>query len=124
MRRREFIAGLGGVAAWPLAARAQQGERVRRLGVLMPYDERDPYAAAFLSAFVPALAELGWSHGRNLRIDYRWAAGNVDRVLLYAKELVSMQPDVLLAESSRQTAALQQHTPTIPIVFVFVSDPI
>jgi putative tryptophan/tyrosine transport system substrate-binding protein len=124
MRRREFIAGLGGVATWPLAVSAQQGDGVRRIGVLLPFNENDSYVMAFLSAFARGLAELGWSDGRNLRTDVRWAAGNLDRVGMYAKELVGLQPDVILADSTPQTAALQRETQTIPIVFVTVSDPV
>ena len=124
MRRREFIAGLGGAAAWPLAARAQQPDRMRRIGVLMAWDENDPEAKACLSGFTQGLAELGWTDGRNLRMDVRWAAGNVDRMRMFAKELVDLQPDVILANSTPVTAALQRETRTIPIVFVTVSDPV
>jgi putative tryptophan/tyrosine transport system substrate-binding protein len=123
MRRREFIVGLG-TASWPLAARAQQVERVRRVGVLLPWSGDEPHARAWLSAFVKALAELGWGEGRNLRMDVRWAAGNLDRVRSYAKDLAGLQPDVILVESTPQTAALQRETRTIPIVFVVVSDPV
>jgi putative ABC transport system substrate-binding protein len=124
MRRREFIAGLGGAAVWPLAARAQQGDRVRRVGVLLPWGKDEPHARARLSAFVIAFAELGWSGGRNRRMDVRWAAHDLGRVRSYAKELVGLQPDVILVESTPQTAALQRETRTIPIVFVVVSDPV
>src|SRR4029077_11856368 len=124
IRRREFIVGLGGAVAWPLAVQGQQGESVRRIGVLSPNNENDPYVRAFLSAFARGLAELGWSDGRNLRMDVRGAAGNLDRVGMYAKELVGLQPDVILADSTPQTAALQRETQTIPIVFVTVSDPV
>jgi putative tryptophan/tyrosine transport system substrate-binding protein len=124
MKRREFIGGLGSAAAWPFAVGAQQGDRVRRIGMLVPYNESDPAVTAFLSAFARGLAELGWSDGRNLRMDVRWAAGNLDRVGTYAKELVGLQPDVILADSTPQTAALQRETQTIPIVFVIVSDPV
>ena len=124
MRRREFIAGLGGAAAWPLAARAQQADRVRRIGVLMAFDENDPEAKAHLSAFTQGLAELGWTDGRNLRMDVRWAAGNVDRARMFAKELVDLQPDVILADTTPVTAALQRETRTIPIVFATVADPV
>jgi putative tryptophan/tyrosine transport system substrate-binding protein len=122
MRRREFIAGLGSTATWPFAVSAQQGDRVRRIGVLSPYNESGD--RAFLSAFARGLAELGWSDGRNLRLDVRWAAGNLDRVGMYAKELVGLQPDAILVDSTPQTAALQRETQTIPIVFVNVSDPV
>jgi putative ABC transport system substrate-binding protein len=124
MRRREFIAGLSGAAAWPLAARAQQPDRMRRMGVLTGFVENDPEAKAYLSRFRQGLAELGWIDGRNLRMDVRWAAGSVDRARVYAKELVDLQPDVILADSTPQTAALQRETRTIPIVFVLVSDPV
>jgi putative tryptophan/tyrosine transport system substrate-binding protein len=124
MRRREFIAGLGGAAAWPLTARAQQPERVRRIGVLMPYEENDPDAKAQLSAFTQGLAELGWTDGRDMRMVVRWAAGDVDRMRVFAKELVGLQPDVILASSTPVTAALQRETRTIPIVFLPVSDPV
>jgi putative ABC transport system substrate-binding protein len=126
MRRREFIAGLGvsATASCPFVARAQQSDRVRRIGVLLPWREDDPHARGWFSAFVTAFAELGWSEGRNLRIDVRWAAGNLDRMRMYAKELVELQPDAILVESTPQTAALQRETRTIPIVFVVVSDPV
>src|SRR5271163_2985281 len=123
MRRREFIAGLGSAAAWPAVARAQQGE-LRRIGVLMGYGEDDPEAKLWLSWFKQALAELGWTDGRNLRMEVRWGAGNVDRARVYAKELAGLQPDVILAHTTPMTAALQQETRTIPIVFVNVADPI
>jgi putative tryptophan/tyrosine transport system substrate-binding protein len=124
MKRREFIGLLGGAAAWPLAARAQQGVRPRRIGVLMGYGETDPDAKADLLAFVQGLSELGWTDGRNLRMDVRWTAGNVDRARIVAKELVDLRPDTILAHATPQTAALQQETRTIPIVFVVVSDPV
>src|ERR1700683_675071 len=119
MRRREFIAGLGGAgAAWPLGGGAQQGERVRRVGVLMGFDESDPRAKAWLSGFTQVLAALGWTDRRNLRMDIRWAAGNVERMRTFAKELVGLGPDVILASTSRVTAALRRETQTIPIIFV------
>jgi putative tryptophan/tyrosine transport system substrate-binding protein len=125
VRRREFIAGLGSTAAgWPLAARAQQPGAVRRIGVLMGTDENDPQGKAFLSGFMQRLAKLGWSDGRNLRIDVRWAPGSVDRTRTFAKELVDLQPDVILVGSTSQTAALQRETLSIPIVFATVSDPV
>jgi putative ABC transport system substrate-binding protein len=125
MRRREFIAGLGGAAiAWPLAARGQQSDRMRRIGVLMGWDENDPEAKASLFGFTQELSELGWNDGRNLRIDVRWAAGDVDRMRMFAKELVDLQPSVILANTTPVTAALQRETRTIPIVFVPPSDPI
>jgi putative tryptophan/tyrosine transport system substrate-binding protein len=123
MRRREFIVGLG-ATAWPLAARAQQSDRVRRVGVLMGADENDPEAKARFSEFMKELAELGWTAGRNLQIDVRRAGANADRARVYAKELVALQPDVLVAQATAPTAALQQETKTIPIVFMGVSDPV
>ena len=124
MQRREFIAGLGGSAAWPLLARAQQRDRMRRISVLMGNDENDPQAKADLSGFTQGLMELGWTDGRNVRMDVRWAGGNVDRMRTFAKELVDLQPDVILAETTGPTAALQRETRTIPIVFVTVADPV
>jgi putative tryptophan/tyrosine transport system substrate-binding protein len=124
MRRREFIAGLGGALAWPRAVRAQQGDRVRRVGVLMYSVENDPQGRALLSAFTRGLAELGWIEGRNLRMDVRWAAGKVDVARTFADELVGLQPDVILANATPQTAALQRATRTIPIVFAAVFDPV
>jgi putative tryptophan/tyrosine transport system substrate-binding protein len=125
MRRREFIAGLGGAAvAWPVVVRAQQPDRLRRIGVLMGFDENDPESKAEFSVFTQGLAELGWTDGRNVHMDVRWAAGNVDRMRTFAKELVRLQPDVILANTTPATAALQRETRTIPIVFVGVGDPI
>jgi putative tryptophan/tyrosine transport system substrate-binding protein len=112
------------VAAWPLAARAQQGERVRRIGVLMSWDESDPEIKTWLSGFMQGLAELGWTDGGNVRMEVRWAGANVDRMRMFAKELVDLQPDVILATSTPATAALQQATRTIPIVFAGISDPV
>ena len=124
MRRREFIAGLGSTAAaWPLAARAQQGDRVRRIGVLMWLDENDPGAKSDLSAFTQALAGMGWTEGRNLRMDLRWYGDDTNRIPALAQELVGLQPDVILA-CGEATAALQRETQTIPIVFAGVSDSI
>src|SRR6202140_4513859 len=123
MRRREFIAGVVTVA-WPLAARAQQPVRMRRIGVLMATDENDPEAKARLSGFTQGLAELGWTDSRNLRMDVRWAAGSVDRMRMLAKELVDLRSDVILADSTPVTAALQRETRTIPIVFAKISDPV
>jgi putative tryptophan/tyrosine transport system substrate-binding protein len=123
MIRREFIAGIS-AAAWPLAARAQQGERVRRIGVLMPYDENDPFAKLQLSTLTQALADLGWADGRNVRMDFRWAGGDIDRIGAFAQELVALQPDIIVASSTPVAAALQRETRTIPIVFANVSDPV
>ena len=125
MKRREFITLLGGAAvAWPLAARAQQTDRVRRVGVLMGYGEADPEAKAWLSEFTQGLSELGWTDGRNLRMDVRWAPGRTDLMHTFAKELVDFQPDAILANSTPATAALQHETQTIPIVFAMVGDPV
>jgi putative tryptophan/tyrosine transport system substrate-binding protein len=125
MKRRAFITLLGGATAvWPLAARAQQPERMRRIGVLMAFNENDPEPQAWLSGFIQGLAGLGWTNGRNVRIDVRWGAGSVERMRMAAKELVDLQPDVILANSTPATALLQRETPTIPIVFVAVSDPV
>jgi putative ABC transport system substrate-binding protein len=122
MRRRTFIAGLGSAAAWPAAAWGQRREGVRRVGVLMPYIERDTDAR--LSYFVQGLAQLGWIGGRNLRMDVRWAAGQLEQLLVYASELVALQPDAILVDSTPGTAALQRLTKMTPIVFVTASDPI
>ena len=124
MRRREFIAGLGGAAAWPVVARAQQSDRMRRVGVLMGWDESDPVAKNWLSKFTQGLSELGWTDGRNLRMDVRWEAESADRTQMLAKELVDLRPDVILANTTLVTAAFQRETRTIPIVFVTVSDPV
>ena len=124
MTRREFITLLGGAAAWPLAARAQQDGRMRRIGVLIPLAESDAEAQSELSAFRERLQHLGWTNGRNAQIDTRWAAGDVGRIRTYAKELVALQPDVILARTTPVTAALLQETRTIPIVFVGPSDPV
>jgi putative ABC transport system substrate-binding protein len=124
MRRREFIAGLGSAAAWPLAADAQQADRVRRIGVLMTYDENDLQGKTYVSAFTQALADLGWSDGRNVRMDLRWPGGDINRIRALAQELVGLQPDIILASSAVATAALQRETRTIPIVFAGVTDPV
>jgi putative tryptophan/tyrosine transport system substrate-binding protein len=123
MRRREFITLLGGAAAWPIAARAQQGERMRRVGVLMHVTESDPDGQARLTAFVEGLKELGWAEGRNLRFDIRWGPNDPDRYPRQAAELVAMAPDVL-APTSFTLAPLQRTTRSVPIVFMGVIDPI
>jgi putative ABC transport system substrate-binding protein len=123
MRRREFIAGLGAVA-WPVVARAQQPERVRRIGVLVPANENDPEAKALLSWFTQGLAKLGWTEGRNVLMDVRWAAGSIEQMQALAKELVDLQPEIIFANATPVTAALQRETRTIPIVFTGVSDPV
>ena len=126
MRRRDFITLLGGAAAaWPLAAQAQQQpDRVRRIGVLQAIDESDPEAQLRKAAFVRRLQELGWTDGRNVRIDYRSAAGDDDRARRYATELVTLAPDVVLASGASIVSALQRATRTVPIVFVNVIDPV
>ena len=125
MRRREFIILLGGAAvAWPLAARAQQPDRMRRVGVLVSRIADDPEEQARLAAFVQGLQKLGWTEGRNVRIDYRWAAGDADRSRTYAAELVALAPDVIVAAGSQSVAALEQTTRTVPIVFASVVDPV
>ena len=96
LRRREFIAGLGGAAAWPLAARAQPGDRVRRIGVLMPYDENDPEGKLLYSSFTQALAGLGWTDGRNVWMALRWAGGDINRIRALGQELVGQQPDIIV----------------------------
>ena len=122
MRRREFITLLGGsaAAAWPLAARAQQPDRMRRIGVLMFGAESDPVQQARLAAFLDGLQQLGWTDGRNVRIDTRWPAGGADRSRTFAAELVGLAPDVILATSSASVAALQQASRSAPIVFANV----
>jgi putative ABC transport system substrate-binding protein len=125
MRRRDFITLLGGAAAaGPLTARAQQGERMRRIGVLMPYAADDREGQARMAAFLQELRELGWTDGRNMRIDTRWGAGDVDRYRQYAAELVALAPDVIVAVTSTVVQALQRQTRTVPIVFVGVIDPV
>jgi putative tryptophan/tyrosine transport system substrate-binding protein len=121
MRRRTFIAGLGSVV-WPLVARAQQADRVRRIGVLAPGVESDPMASPGFYALVQALAGLGLADGRNVRMDFRWWANDTDR--LRAKELVGLRPDIILTSGAPATAALQRETQTIPIVFVIALDPV
>jgi putative ABC transport system substrate-binding protein len=123
--RREFIAGLGGAAvAWPLAVSAQQGDRVRRMGVLMAGDENDPVWKPRLSAFTQALADLDWTDGRNVRIDLRWTGGEFNRLPALAQELVGLQPDIIVTSNIRAIVALQRETQTIPIVLMGVNDPV
>jgi putative ABC transport system substrate-binding protein len=125
LKRREFITLLGGAAvAWPLAAHAQRGDRVRRIAVLMNNAEDDPEGRARAAAFRQALVDLGWTDGRNLRVDYRWAAGDLDRVRAYAAELTALAPDVLVGNGTAVLAALRDATRSIPIVFVIVNDPV
>jgi putative tryptophan/tyrosine transport system substrate-binding protein len=124
-KRREFIAGLGGaVAAWPLAARAQQPERLRKIGVLMSVSEHDPAGQERVAALRQSLAELGWSEGRNLKMELRWTGGDIARVREFAAELVRIAPDVILAQGTPNVAALKQASTSIPIVFAVVNDPV
>jgi putative ABC transport system substrate-binding protein len=124
VRRREFIAGLGAAAARPLVARAQQGERVRRVGVLMPYDENDSEGKLRYSAFTQALAGLGWTDDGNLRMDLRRAGADTNQLRALAQELVGLQPDLILTGGTPATTAVQRTTRTIPIVFAAVGDPV
>jgi putative ABC transport system substrate-binding protein len=123
VRRREFIAGLG-AAAWPLAANAQQGDRLQRIGVLMSGDENDPLIKSFISALTQALADLGWTVGRNVRIDLRWGGSDTNRIQTLAQELVGLQPDIIVTSNTPNTVAVQRETRTISIVFVNVADPV
>jgi putative tryptophan/tyrosine transport system substrate-binding protein len=124
VKRREFITLLGGAAAWPLAARAQQSERMRRIGVLMPFAADDPEGQARIAALLQELQPLGWTVGRNVRIDYRWSAGDAVNMRKYAAELVALAPDVILTSGAAGAAPLLQATRTVPIVFVLVADPV
>jgi putative tryptophan/tyrosine transport system substrate-binding protein len=124
MKRREFITLLGSATAWPLAARAQQAAGIRRIGVLMNQAADDPEAPPRVSAFAQGLQERGWTVGGNIRIDYRWGAGDVDRFRKYAAELVALAPDVILATASSIVGALQQASRAVPIVFVATIDPV
>src|SRR6266446_3490007 len=125
MRRREFITLLGGAAAaWPLAAHAQQPDRVRRIGVLMPLAADDLEGKARVAAFAEGLQQLNWTDGRNVRIETRWGAGDADRYRRYAAELVALAPDVILAATAAVTGAVQRATRAVPIVFVQVVDPV
>jgi ABC-type uncharacterized transport system substrate-binding protein len=125
MRRRKFITLLGGAAAaWPLAARAQQGERIRRIGVLMSGAESDSEMQARLASFRQGLGRFGWSEGRNVRVDYRFAAANTDRAHELARELIALQPDVLVAWANPPAVAMQRQNRGIPIVFIGAEDPI
>ena len=124
MRRREFITLLGGAAAWPLAARAQQPDRMRLIGVLMGYVESDRAAQSWVAAFRGALTKLGWTEGSNLRVELRWSANDADRMRTLAKELVDLRPDAILGATTPVVGALARETRTISIVFAGVSDPI
>src|SRR5689334_14732338 len=124
LRRRELITVLGGAAAWPLAARAQQPERVRRIGMLLPAAADDLEYQAQVGAFLQALALLGWTIGRNVRIDTRWAGANADEIRRHAAELAALAPDVILAHANATVGALLQVTRTVPIVFPIAGDPV
>jgi putative tryptophan/tyrosine transport system substrate-binding protein len=125
VKRREFISLIGcAVAAWPLAARAQQRERMRRIGVLMPYAANDPQAQARNAAFLQGLQQFGWTVGHNVEIEYRWSGGNIDDTRKYAAELVALAPDVIFVPGSAAVAPLRQVTRTVPIVFGLVADPV
>jgi ABC-type uncharacterized transport system substrate-binding protein len=125
MRRREFITLMGSTAAaWPLAARAQQPERMRRIGVLMGYAEKDWEAQAWVATFREALQKLGWTEGHNIRIDTRWAASDFEAMQRFAGELIALQPDLVVSQVTPTTAALLQQTRSIPIVFAMVADPV
>ena len=125
MQRRKFIALVGGVVGtWPLRANAQQSEHMRRVGVLMGIAESDPAQQSFVSAFTQALTDRGWLDGRNIRIEYRWGAGDADKIKSFARELVEQKPDLIVGHTTPVVAALKQQTSTIPIVFTQVSDPV
>ena len=124
MKRRELITLLAGAAAWPLVARAQQPDRMRRIGVLMPFAETDLEASQLIAAFRSGLEKLGWLEGHNLHIDYRWAAGDAERMRIYAAEIVQLAPEVIFVSSPSVLAATVKATRTIPIVFVQVTDPV
>jgi putative tryptophan/tyrosine transport system substrate-binding protein len=125
MRRRDFMTLVGGAAAaWPLAARAQQAQRMRRIGVLIGFAETDPDVKSWFAAFRGALAKLGWTEGSNFQIELRWASDDLDRMKAFAKELVDLRPDAILSVTTPVTNALVRETQTIPIVIVSVADPI
>jgi putative tryptophan/tyrosine transport system substrate-binding protein len=124
IERRKFLATLGGVAAWPLAARAQQGERTRRVGVLMNGAATETMPQSYVAAFVQELRQLGWTEGRNLHIDVRWNAGDASLARIYAAQLIGLTPDVILTASTTNLTVIQQATNTVPVVFAQVSDPV
>jgi putative tryptophan/tyrosine transport system substrate-binding protein len=124
MRRRTFIAGIGSAAVWPHTARGQQPVSMRRIGVLTAYDENDPVLKTIVSAFTQALAGMGWTEGRNVRVDLRSYGDDINRIGAFAQELVGLQPDVILTGGAPATAGLQRETQTIPIVFVGAGDPV
>jgi putative tryptophan/tyrosine transport system substrate-binding protein len=124
VKRRQFIVGLGGAVAWPVVARAQQPERMRRIGLLPVYDENDPEGKRRVSAFTQALSGLGWTDGRNVRMELRWGGNDSNRIRTFAQELVGLQPDVIVTGGGAATAALKRETQTIPIVFMTLADPV
>src|SRR5262249_16442859 len=124
MKRRQFITLLGTAAAWPLAVRAQQGQRIRRIGVLMHLAADDPEAQSRVAALAQGLQQSGWTIGRNVRIDTRWAAGSAERIRKYAAELAALAPDVILAGGGAVVPSLLQATRTVPIVFTQTPDPV
>jgi putative ABC transport system substrate-binding protein len=124
MQRREFITLLGGAAAWPFPVRAQQADSTRRIGVLVSFSRDNPDGQARLAAFAKGLQELGWTDGRNIRIEYRWSGGDAERTRKYAAELVALAPGVILAGNTSTVGALQQASRTVPIVFAGVVDPV
>jgi putative ABC transport system substrate-binding protein len=124
VKRREFITVLGGAAAWPLIARAQQPQRMRRIGMLLASAESDPEGKPRIAAFQNRLQDLGWTDGRDIQFDYRWASGEADRLRMFAKELVDLQPDVIVGQNTGGLSALADATSTIPIVFVQAANPI
>jgi putative ABC transport system substrate-binding protein len=124
IRRREFITFLGSAAAWPVTAWAQQGERARRVGVLMNATATDAGSQSYVAAFVQGLRELGWTEGQNLRIDIRWNAGDAGLAQIYAAQLIGLMPDVILAMSTVNLTAIRQATSIVPVVFVQVNDPV
>ena len=125
MKRREFITLLGGAAAWPFAARAQQSDHIRRIGILTGgLAEDDPEARPRVGAFVQALQQLGWTDGRNIQIEYRWGSGDIDKVRKYARELVAFAPDVILSGGTAALPIMLRATRDVPIVFVNVADPV
>src|SRR6266851_2369057 len=124
MRRREFITFLGSTAVWPLAARAQQPDRMRRIGVLTGVAADDPAGRVRIAAFLQGLQQLGWTVGRNVQIEYRWAAGSADDLRKYAAEFVALAPEVIFAAGGTSLGALLQATRAVPIVFAIVPDPV
>jgi putative ABC transport system substrate-binding protein len=124
MRRRDFITVIGGTVAWPLAARAQKSEPTARIGVVMGIGDSDPEAGPRVEALEAGLRELGWVKGRNLQIEYRWTAGDPDRTLRFAREIVELKPDLIVVHSTPAVKALRQLTTSIPMVFVLIADPI